>query len=57
MKNNKFLSYSLVREEKNEYNMHLMDIGHAWSWLDGYSYKGDVGDSKNIEIVINSYGY
>jgi len=51
------LSYSLVREERNEYNMHFMDTGHARSWLDDYSNKGDVADSKNIEIVINSYGY
>ena len=56
MKNNRFLSYSLVREERNEYDMHFMDIGHARSRLDGYNNKGDVTDSKNGEIVINSYG-
>ena len=54
--NNRFLSYSLVREERNGYDMHFMDIGHARSWLDGYNNKGDVTDSKNGEIVINSYG-
>ena len=56
MKNNRFLSYSLVREERNGYDMHFMDIGHARSWLDGCNNKDDVADSKNTEIVINLYG-
>ena len=38
--NNRFLSYSLVREERNEHDMHFMDIGHARSWLDGYNNEG-----------------
>ena len=35
MKNNKFLSYSLIREERNEEDMYFMDIRHAQNWLDG----------------------
>ena len=56
MKNNRFLSYSLDREERNEYDMHFMDIGRAGSWLDGYNNEGDVADWENREIVINPYG-
>ena len=56
MKNNRFLSYSLVREERNGYDMHFMDIGHTRSWLDGCNNKDDVADSKNTKIVINLYG-
>ena len=55
MKNNRFLSYSLVREERNEYDMHFIDIRHAQSWLDGYNNEGDVADWENREIVINHY--
>ena len=55
MKNNRFLSYSLVREERNEYDMHFMDIGYARNWLDGYNNEVHVADSKNTEIVINPY--
>ena len=51
MKNNRFLSYSLVREERNEYDMHFIDLRR-----DGYNNEGDVTDSENREIVINSYG-
>ena len=40
------------REERNEYDMHFMDIGYARSWLDVYNNEGDVADSKNREIVI-----
>ena len=43
----------MVREERNEYDMHFMDIGYARSWLDVYNNEGDVVDSENREIVIN----
>jgi len=56
MENNRFLSYYLVREEINEYDIHFMDTGYARSWLDGYNNEGNVADSKNREIVINPYG-
>ena len=55
MKNNRFLRCSLVREERNEYDMHFMDIGYARNWLDGYNNEVDVADSKNTEIIINPY--
>ena len=56
MENNRFLSYYLVREEINEYDIYFMDTGYARSWLDGYNNEGNVADSKNREIVINPYG-
>ena len=55
IKNNRFLSYSLVREERNGYDMHFMDIRLARNWLDGYNNEDDVADSKSREIEINSY--
>ena len=55
MKNNRFLSYYLVREERNECDMHFMDIGYARNCLDGYNNEVDVADSKNTEIIINPY--
>ena len=50
------MSYSLVRDERNEYDMHFIDIGYAQSWLDGYNNEGDVANLKNRKIAINSYG-
>ena len=55
--NNRFLSYSLVRVERNEQDMDFIDIRCARNWLDGYNNKGDVVDLDNREIVINSYGF
>ena len=55
MENNKFLSYSLVREKKwIEHAFH--NIRRAQSWLDGYNNEGDVADSENGEIVKYPYG-